>query len=205
MLTLYYNPMACSLAARIALYEAGIEARYIEVDLKNYRLVADGRLFSEISAIAKVPVLITEEGLKLTESAAILQYIADLAPKGTLTPAKDDPARYQLQQWLSFSGSELHKGGAWPLYNGTPDPAVKEAAFAQVQRALAFVSAHLKGRKFLLERFTIADAHLVWALLLLRYAKVPVDEVLESYIARMMARPAVSRAIAEERAILAAA
>ncbi|MGY4489159.1 glutathione S-transferase [Bradyrhizobium sp. LM3.2] len=63
---------------------------------------------------------------------------------------------------------------------------------------------HLADREFLIgNRFTVADAHLIWALLLLRPAGVDIAQwpSLSAYLARMQARPAVREAIATEMAL----
>ena len=72
MLQLYFFPMACSLASRIALMEAGIEARYHLVDIWTKTVVDDGSDFRTISSKGAVPVLTMENGERLTENAAVL-------------------------------------------------------------------------------------------------------------------------------------
>lgn len=71
MLQLYYWPMACSLASRIALMEAGIEARYRLVHLWNKKVIDDDSDFCAVSPKGAVPVLILENGERLTENAAV--------------------------------------------------------------------------------------------------------------------------------------
>ena len=124
MLQLYFWPMACSLAARIALMEAGIEARYHLTDIWTKKVMEDGGDFFAVSAKGAVPVLVTESGEKLTENAAVLQYIADLRPELGLAPPPGDADRYRLQEWLSFVGSEIHKGFLFPTF-WCDDDAVK--------------------------------------------------------------------------------
>ena len=84
MLQLYFSPMACSLASRIALMEAGIEARYHLVHIWTKTVVEDDSDFRGMSSKGAVPVLVLENGERLTESAAVLQYIADLKPDAAL-------------------------------------------------------------------------------------------------------------------------
>src|SRR5205823_10258216 len=79
MLQLYFFPMACSLASRIALMEAGIEARYHLVNIWTKKVLEEDGDFWAVSAKGAVPVLVLENGERLTESAAVLQYIADLS------------------------------------------------------------------------------------------------------------------------------
>ena len=109
---LYFSPLACSMATRIALYEAGADARYIYRD-RNKRL-PDGSDFLQINPLGMVPTLRTDEGDLLTENGAILQYVAERFPGANLAPASGI-ARARLQQWLSFIGTELHKAIFIPL------------------------------------------------------------------------------------------
>src|SRR3954465_215532 len=106
MLQLYFSPMACSLASRIALMEAGIEARYHPVHLQTKQVEGNGGDFLGVSPKGAVPVLVLENGERLTETAAVLQYIADLRPESGLAPRPGDPDRYRLQEWLSFVGAK---------------------------------------------------------------------------------------------------
>src|ERR1700748_395202 len=95
---LYFSPLACSLATRIALYEAGAPATYLEVDRQTKQVVKDGSDFRSVNPLGSVPTLRTEDGEVLTENAAILQYVADHVPGATLGtgPGMD---RSRLQQW----------------------------------------------------------------------------------------------------------
>jgi hypothetical protein len=116
MLQLYFYPMACSLASRIALMEAGIEARYHSVNIWNKKVLDDDRDFWAVSPKGAVPVLVLENGEHLTENAAVLQYIADIRPELGLAPPPGDPDRYRLQEWLSFVGTEIHKAFLFPTF-----------------------------------------------------------------------------------------
>ena len=83
---LYFSPLACSLATRIAFYEAGYDARYIQVDTKRKRVETEGDFF-RINPIGQVPVLRTDDGELLTENTAVLPYVADALPSAKLAPA----------------------------------------------------------------------------------------------------------------------
>lgn len=106
---LYFSPLACSMATRVALYEAGAEANYLEVDPPTKTVLSDGSDFRAINPIGLVPTLRTDEGVVLTENAAILQYVADRFPQSDLGAAQGID-RTRLHQWLCFIGTELHKG-----------------------------------------------------------------------------------------------
>ena len=200
MLQLYFSPMACSLASRIALMEAGMEARYHLVHLRTKTIAEGDSDFREISAKGAVPVLVLENGEHLSETAAVLQYIAGLKPELALAPPSGHPDRYRLQEWLSFVGAEIHKAFLFPTF-WYRDDAAKASARERIGGNVAIAAEHLAGREFLVgNRFTVADAHLAWALLLLGRAGVDVAQwpVLVDYRARMQARPQVKAAIDTE-------
>jgi len=203
MLQLYFSPMACSLASRIALMEAGLDARYHLVHLRTKQVLDDDSDFQSISPKGAVPVLVLENGERLTESAAVLQYIADAKPEAGLAPRFGDPDRYRVQEWLSFIGAEIHKAFLFPFFWYQDDGSLAKPR-ARVPQTLSVPAAHLADREFLVgNRFTVADAHLTWALLLLRPAGVDIAQwpSLSAYLERMQARPAVRDAIATEVAL----
>lgn len=201
---LYFSPLACSLASRIALYEAGAEARFDRVDTKAAR-TADGADYRRINPKGLVPALRTDDGEVLTENAAILQYIADRFPEAGLAPAGFE--RYRLQQWLSFVGTELHKLVFQPLLSPKYDEAAKALARSLAAERLAYLDEHLEGREHLLDRFSVADAYL--AVVLNWTGAVKLDlapyPAIVAYRARLQARPALARAVAEEVALYQAA
>lgn len=203
MLQLYFSPMACSLASRVALMEADLDAHYHQVHLATKKVAEDDGDFRGISSKGAVPVLVLDNGERLTESAAVLQYIADLKPERGLAPPPGDPDRYRLQEWLSFVGAEIHKAFLFPTFWYKDDASLAKPR-ARITQTLSVPSAHLADREFLVgQRFTVADAHLTWALLLLRPAGVDIAQwpSLSAYLERMQARPAVRDAIATEMAL----
>ena len=82
---LYFSPLACSMATRIALYEAGADATYHAVDLKTKRL-AGGADFRSLNPLGQVPVLRTASGHLFTENPVVLQTVADRYPDSGLLP-----------------------------------------------------------------------------------------------------------------------
>ncbi len=198
---LYFSPLACSLATRIALYEAGAEARFHPVDLKAKRL-ADGGDFFAVNPMGQVPVLRLEDGETLTENPVVLQYVADRFPESGLAP-REGIARHRLQQWLNFIATELHKAVFIPLLDPTAPEGAKAFARAKAPRRFETLARHFAGRAFLLERFTVADAYLATVL---NWAVPSGTDLAQwpavaGYFARMQARPSVARAFAEELAL----
>src|SRR5437762_12674393 len=89
---LYFSPLACSLATRISLYEAGAESGFIEVDPKTKRIMSNGSDYTKVYPLGMVPAIRMDDGALLTENAAILQYVAAQFPDANLAP-KDGVAR----------------------------------------------------------------------------------------------------------------
>jgi glutathione S-transferase len=199
---LYFSPLACSMATRIALYEIGAKAGFIMVDTKAKR-VEDGSDFLAVNAMGQVPVLRTDEGELLTENPVVLQYVADRHPTSGLAPAAGTAERYRLQQWLNFTTSELHKVVFVPLLDPKANDGAKAYAREKAPARLAHLAKHLEGREFLLDRFTIADAYLLTVLNWGRYSGVDLAQwpAVHAYYHRMIERPAVAKAIAEEIAL----
>lgn len=199
-MNLYFSPLACSLASRITLYETGQTADFQRVDTRSGK-TASGEDYRQINPKGLVPAVRTDDGEVLTENAAILQYLADLVPDAGLAPSGF--ARYRLQQWLSFIGSELHKAVFTPLLGSGFPAEAKTKAAADAAPRLAYLDAHLTGRDWLLDDFSVADAYLAAVLnwnnaVKLDFGPYP---AIRAYQARLMTRPAVQKAVQEEFAL----
>lgn len=203
---LYFIPFACSLAVRAALDEAGFEAEYVQVGPGDKPL-PDGRGFREIHPLGQVPVLELDDGGLLTEGPAILQYIADRAPASGLAPAEGTPERYQLQQWLNFVSTEMHKLVFTPLMSPGAPEEVRAYARTLARPRFAYLSRHLDGRDFLLGGFSVADAYLLAVLNWCESAGIDIADwpVLKAYRSRIRQWPSVARAMQAERPLLNAA
>jgi glutathione S-transferase len=197
---LYFSPLACSMATRIALYEAGETANYLEVDPKTKVVQNDGSDFRKVNPLGLVPTLRIDDGTVLTENAAILQYVADRFPNAGIGTSSAIE-RSRLHQWLCFIGTELHKGLFVPLLDKKAAPEVKSYVLEKNLSRLDYLENYLKGREYLLDHFSVADAYLVtvinWTM-----ATPPVElakwPVVKAYYERLRARPSIAKAIAEE-------
>lgn len=197
---LYYSKGACSLSPHIVACETELPIELLEVDLKSKR-TETGEDFRLINPNGYVPVLILDDGNKLMEGPAIVQYLADQAPDKKLAPSAGTFERYQLQQWLNFISTEIHKGGFAPLFNPSMPEASKQIAVASLISRLETVVEQLSNRTFLLgEHFTVADAYLFVTLRWLAYVDIELSRwpVLVNYVAKIVARPAVQQALKEE-------
>lgn len=196
---LYYAPGACSLAAHIALREAGVDVDMAKVDLRTHTLV-DGSDFRAVNPRGYVPVLVLDNGEAMSEVAAILQYIADYWPKADLAPAAGSMGRYRLMEWLAFFNSEIHKPIGL-LFDRSLDPGTRSAVQARLSARLDWTSWQFGDKPFLLgETFSVADAYLYACLRALRAVGLSLADwpLLLHYANRVAARPAVDAALRVE-------
>jgi glutathione S-transferase len=202
---LYFGPLACSMATRIALYEAGADAQFTYVDTRAKRTAA-GEDFLAINPLGQVPALRLDDGPEggdvVFENQAILQYVADRYPEAKLAPPPGRE-RVRLQQWLSFVATELHKAVFIPLLAQDAPEGAKAYARQLAPKRFALLERHLAGREFLLDRFTVADAYLTTVLNWGRAAGIDYAEwpAVKDYFSRMLKRPSIAKALAEEFAI----
>ncbi len=196
---LYFSPLACSMSVRIALAEAAADVTLVEVDPHTKRLLATGADYRAVNPLGMVPALRLDDGTVLTENAAILQYVADAFPAAGLAPPQSDRVgRAKLRQWLSFVGSELHKGLMIPLLGRDTPPEVKAWVLGKYRSRLAYLDDRLEGRECLLDRFSVADAYLT-TVLNWTQATPEIDLAaypnVKAYLERMRRRPSVAAAL----------
>lgn len=203
---LYYSPLACSMASRIVAYEAGGDLRFTRVDTRAGKL-ADGTDYRTINPMGQVPALKTDDGQIVTENAVVLQVLADAWPDAGLAPAAGTPERYRLQQWLSFTGTELHKAVFSVLLTSNAPADAKTYARGLLDERLDTLETHLTGRDWVLDRFSVADAYLAAVLNWTRFTAVDLKPwpAVAAYFARLGARPSVARAAQEELQLFQAA
>src|SRR3954464_8628887 len=141
---LYYSPGACSLSPHIVLREAGIAFEPVMAPTKTHKL-PDGTDYYTINPLGYVPLLELDDGTRLREGPAIVQYIADQAPTRNLAPANGTLPRYRLEEWLTFIGTEIHKTFS-PLFS----PAMPEEGKTMLRDKLAsrfkWLDGQLQGR-----------------------------------------------------------
>ena len=195
---LYYATATCSHAVHIALREAGVPFDLLRSDMKT-GLLADGRPIADVNPKGYVPVLELDDGRRLTEVAALLQYVADLVPERALAPSPASFDRYRLQEWLHFVGMEIHKI-FWPLFH---DSTAEERAHATAKlgRSFDLVARQLAQTPYLMgETFSVADAYLVTTLNWTRAAGIDLAAwpVLAAYRNHVRERPAVRAALEAE-------
>jgi len=197
---LYYSPGACSLSPHIVLREAGLAFEPVLASTKTHKL-QDGSDYYGINPLGYVPMLELDDGTRLREGPAIVQYVADQVPNKNLAPANGTLPRYRLQEWLTFIGTEIHKTFS-PLFN----PATPEEAKGQFREKLAsrfeFVDKQLEGREYVMgDHFTVADAYLYVVTRWTKPMNIDISRFknLSAHNARIDARPAVQEALKVEK------
>lgn len=193
---LYYSPGACSLSPHIVLREAGLAFEPVLAPTKTHKL-PDGGDYYEVNPLGYVPLLELDDGTRLREGPAIVQYLADQVPQKNLAPANGTLPRYRLQEWLTFIGMELHRNFT-PLFNPAMPEDGKKIARERLANRFTFVNGELAGKDYVMgEHFSVADAYLY---VVTRWTKpMNVDTSaypnLLAHHARVGARPAVQEAL----------
>nr|WP_298682039.1 glutathione S-transferase family protein [uncultured Dongia sp.] len=202
MLKLFYAPQSCALASHIALQEAGAAYEAVRVDFANGAQRQPDYL--KINPKGRVPALLTDRGI-LTETPAILFYIAQTHPKAALAP-QDDPFEIgRLQAFTSYLCSTVHVAHAHRMrgYRWADD----EASFADMKRKVPQTVAacfELIEREMFIgpwvmgEKFSIADPYLYTLATWLEGDGVDPAQFpkIADHRQRMSARPAVAQVLA---------
>ena len=200
---LYYTPGACSLSPHIALYESGLEFEAIKVE-HGTGLLPDGKKFKEVNSLGYVPLLELDDGGQLIEGPAIVQYISDLVPDKQLAPANGTFARYQLQSWLNFISTELHKGFSSIFSTINPDE-IKDKWRVSLKNRFSWVDENLSRHPYLMgDAYTVADAYLLTVSNWSNLANLDIKDLdhLQSFRRRILSRSAVHSAMKAEGLIM---
>ncbi|HEY3046625.1 MAG TPA: glutathione transferase GstA [Polaromonas sp.] len=196
---LYYSPGACSLSPHITLHEAGLKFEHVLAPTKTHQL-EDGTDYYSINPLGYVPLLELDDGTRLTEGPAIVQYIADLVPAKNLAPANGTVARAKLQSWLHFIGTELHRGFS-PLFNPATPADYKTVLIDKLQSRLKWVDEQLAGKQYLMgDAFSVADPYLFTVTNWATFVGMDISGFanIAAFRERVAARPAVQTAMKEE-------
>ena len=205
MLKLYYAPGTCALASHITLAESGADYSTERLDFKSNQQQSPEYL--KVNPKGRVPALVTDKGV-LTETPAILAYVAQSFPKAKLAP-EDAFAFAQAQSFNSYMCATVHvahahkgRGYRW---------ASEESSFADMKKMVPKSMAGafeliekgmLKGPWVMGEQYTMCDAYLHTVALWLEGDGVDLKTLprVADHIKRMSDRPAVQKALAEQKA-----
>jgi glutathione S-transferase len=196
---LYYSPGACSLSPHIVLREAGLAFEPVLASTKTHKL-ADGTDYYGFNPKGYVPLLELDDGQRLSEGPAIVQYVADQVPAKKLVAPAGTMARYRQIEWLNFISTELHKGFS-PLFNPAMPEEAKKLARDKVSSRLAWVNEQLEGKQYLMgDVFSVPDAYLFTVASWAKHVAIDISSLshLGAFMSRMAGRPAVQEALKAE-------
>lgn len=209
-LTLFLSRGACSMAAHIALLEAGAEFSAVHVALNGEQ---HGESYSKVNPRGQVPALKVGDQV-LTENVAVLTWIAKSYPDANLLPAGNILEEAQSLSYLAWLSTAVHKAFG-PLFHATnfvdseqAQAELKQHAIAQVKSQFKEINERLGGQDYALGHFSVADAYLF---VFYRWAEKLFDQDLSEfphYAAhqeRLLKRDSVQRMLAAEQQLAEAA
>ena len=203
--TLYYAPSTCALASHIALEEAGADVDYVRLDL--YKGDSRSPAYLKLNPKGRVPVIISDRGV-LSESPAILAWVAQTWPQSGIAPVNDPWAFAQVNSFNNFLSGTLHGINYAAIFRSmrfadgdAAQAAVKDKAYQNLAETLAMIEEKLKPDSWVHGGdYTTSDAYLTvlygWRRALER--ELPPFQKIAALEARVLARPAVQRAMAAE-------
>jgi len=197
----FHAPNTRSSGTRILLEELGAphELRAVNMKAGEQRKPA----FLAVNPMGKVPAIL-HRGELVTEQVAIFVYLADLFPRAGLAPALDDRLRGPYLRWMAYYGSSFEPAVVDRALKREPGP-LNMVPYGDYDTMLKTVTDQLgKGPYLLGERMTAADVlwgtALAWTTMFKLVPKLP--EIM-SYVARINARPALTRVKARDAELAA--
>ncbi|NDP42689.1 MAG: glutathione S-transferase family protein [Aromatoleum sp.] len=200
--TLFHSPNTRSTGALILLEELGADYGLSVLDMKASEQRAPAYL--AVNPMGKVPALKHGDAL-VTEQAAVFLYLADLYPEAGLAPPIGDPLRGPYLRWMVYYGSCFEPALMDRAMKREPAPRATSPYGDYDTMLKALIDQLSKGRYLLGEKFSAADV--LWGTALTwttKFQLVPALPVIQAYIDRVNARPAVARAKAKDAELAAA-
>ena len=200
----YYSTATCSTVSHIALAEANLEFTPVEVSWKRKVNVEE---LEKVNSLGAVPALVTNDGITITQNAAILEYIANLKPEKHLMPTLGSADHVLATRWISFATADLQRaflpalGAARMTSNEAAKAELKEFALKNVDKYLNYIDANLSGKEYILGReYSAADIALFVFIGWCKWAEVKTSPYknVHAYMKRIYERPAVKRILTEE-------
>ncbi len=203
---LYYSAGSCSTSCHITLEESGLKYSAIEVDWDN---ASDPNvaLVQKLNPLGTLPIFITDEGKQLDQNISIHTYIADKAPEKKLLPPVGSYERAEAMNWLSFVGSDLHKGigGLFGLEGMSPDKEVQQQIrkymVSRSNDLLAYLDSKLANSEYLTGKtYTPADAYGFVVTGWTKWLDIPLVPYknVQAWMSRIAKRPAVMKVLKDE-------
>jgi glutathione S-transferase len=193
----YHNPQSRSQMVHWMLEEAGAAYKIVPIDFaKNEHKSA---AFLKINPMGKLPTIV-HRGTVVTETAAIIAYLADLFPKAGLAPAIGDPRRGAYYRWLFFGAGCFEPALLDTVMKRAPVERKSAVGWGSYDDVLATLKTALATGPYLLgDSFTAADVYIgseINFAMMFGGPGLKGEKVFDDYVARLVARPAYTRAMA---------
>lgn len=193
-LVFYYNPRSRAQMAHWMLEEVGAPYDKVFVDFEKGEHKTPE--FLALNPMGKLPTLV-HKGVVITETAAVIAYLADAFPNAKLAPATSDPRRGAYYRWLFFGGS-CFEPAMIDVMMKRPPVQKSMAGWGDFDDVKATLKTALTPGPYLLgEQFTAADvyigAELTWAMMF-GAPGLKEEPVFVDYVERLKARDAYQRA-----------
>jgi len=193
---LYYAPGTISIAVAIALQEAGLDFEPIKIDFAAKEQSAAG--YAQINPKGRVPALVIDGGI-LTETGALLEYVADIAPAAELRPT-DPILQARMREVMFYLASTMHvahahkmRGSRWASKTSSYKDMTAKVP-QTMSDCCAYISTNgLRGPFVLGQQVSIADCYLYTICTWLDGDGVTLDDFpkIKSFMAAMEQRDSV--------------
>lgn len=193
----YHNPRSRAQMAHWMLEEAGAPYRIVPVDFEKGEHKTPS--FLAMNPMGKLPTIV-DRGTVVTETAAIIAYLADAFPKAGLAPPVGDPARGTYYRWLFFGAGCFEPALLDTMLKRPPPERKMAVGWGSYEDVLTTLKTALaKGPYLLGDTFSAADVYvgseLRWAMMF-GAPGLKGEKIFDDYVARLAARPALQRVTA---------
>jgi glutathione S-transferase len=199
---LYYAPGACSIGIHVLLEEIGKPYELQKLALPQGEHLKSP--FTGINPKAKVPTLARDDGSILTEFQAIALWLARSNPQSKLWP-DDTESQVRALEAMEYVIATVHMRGYSRMFrpsaytpNSADEEKVKARGREMFEQGLALLDKALDGKEYVVGQYSIADAALFYVEYWASISNVPLPPNCAAHFARMRARPAVQRTLAQE-------
>lgn len=192
----YHNPQSRAQMAHWMLEEVGAPYRIVPIDFEKGEHKAPS--FLALNPMGKLPTIV-HRGTVVTETAAIIAYLADTFPQAKLAPAIGDPLRGTYYRWLFFGAGCFEPALLDEMMKRPPPPRKAAVGWGDYNDVVTTLKTALaKGPYLLGETFSAADVYvgseIRWAMMF-GAPGLKGEKVFDDYAARLAARPALQRSM----------
>lgn len=193
----YHNPKSRSQMVHWMLEEAGAAYRIAPIDFGKNEHKAPA--FLALNPMGKLPTIV-HRGTVVTETAAIIAYLADAFPKAGLAPPADDPRRGAYYRWLFFGAGCFEPALLDTMMKRPPVERKSAVGWGSYEDVLSTLKAALATGPYLLgDAFTAADVYIgaeISFAMMFGGPGLKGEKVFDEYVARLTSRPAYKRSMA---------